>query len=58
MIILELKVKLMFSGLVRGDARIAAIDKNDETIVMTVACHPTLLKTCKLAIQLQLMEPV
>ena len=48
MIILELKVKLMFSGLVRGDARIAAIDKNDETFVMTVACQPDFTKNLQI----------
>ena len=38
----------MFSGLVRGDARIAAIDKNDETIVMTVACQPDFTKNLQI----------
>ena len=30
----------MFSGLVRGDAKIAQIDKDQETITLTVRCAP------------------
>ncbi len=38
----------MFSGLVRGDAHVAKIDKKQETIVLTVSCAPDFLKGVKI----------
>lgn len=38
----------MFSGLVRGDAQVAKIDKKQETIVLTVSCVPDFLKGVKI----------
>lgn len=41
-------MKLMFSGLVRGDAKIAQIDKDQETITLTVRCAPDFIKNLKI----------
>ena len=38
----------MFSGLVRGDANIQKIDKNKETIVLTVKCAPDFTNNLKI----------
>ena len=38
----------MFSGLVRGDAKIAQIDKDQETITLTVRCAPDFIKNLKI----------
>lgn len=38
----------MFSGLVRGDAHIKNIIKNDETILLTVSCIPDFTKNLKI----------
>lgn len=38
----------MFSGLVRGDAQIAQLDKKDQTIKLTVKCAPDFLQNVKI----------
>lgn len=38
----------MFSGLVRGDAKIAQINKNQETITLTVKCAPDFIRNLKI----------
>lgn len=38
----------MFSGLVRGDAKIAQIDKDKETITLIVRCAPDFIKDLKI----------